>query len=86
MVTNCHKWSSEGPNRYGVHITIDAAELSPDRFEVVVLRSDDLEIADVKVNGLEAAEKAYQDSVRMYVRPAAEKKPTPGNMPGSGTT
>lgn len=64
-----------GPGRHGNQITIDAAELSPGIFDVVVLRSDGLDMESKRATSREDAEKIYNDLYRRYVLP--EKPPAP---------
>lgn len=67
-----------GPNRHGVQITIDAAELSPGLFDVVVLRSDGHDLESKHATSLEDAEKVYNDFYQRYVLPEKPLAPLTG--------
>ncbi len=68
----------EGPGRHGAHITVDAAEMTAGRFEIVALRADGVEIATKAVDGIHAAHLAYADFIRRFVTPEPAPAPLAG--------
>lgn len=69
-----------GPDKNGVHIIIDAAEIAPDRFEVAALRTGGGELAMIDAYSLDEARSAYNQLYDRYVAPATkpETKPLTG--------
>ncbi len=68
----------EGPNRHGAQITVDAAELTPGRFEIVVLRSDGYEIETASASNVHQARTAYLGFIHKYVDPEPAPAPLAG--------
>lgn len=67
----------EGPSRDRGDIIIDAAEITPGHFEVMVLdQVDEVEVATA--SSAEAARRAYRRFMRKYVEPEREPRPLAG--------
>lgn len=76
-----HKNTSDlhysGPDRTGLYILIDAAEIAPDRFEVAALRNSGCELAMVAAYSLEEARSVYNRLYNRYVTTTEKKGPAP---------
>lgn len=66
-----------GPDRNGAHIIIDAAEVSPDRYEIAALGIGGAELAMETAYSLHEAEQVYTRLYDRFVAPAAQNAPAP---------
>ena len=66
-----------GPDRDGIHIIIDAAEISTDRFEVAAIRAGGEELTMETAYSLNDARRIYNQLYARYVTKATEKTKAP---------